>query len=78
MTGLATFIQEKIPVLSNRSCMLHTEVFDHDYLTTDGTEHTDCPARKQELPTYAIYGSRNKQIVLFMEIDYEKFAVLWK
>ena len=44
MTGLATFIQEKIPVLSNRSCMLHTEVFDHDYLTTDGTEHTDCPA----------------------------------
>jgi len=25
-----------------------------------------------------IYGNRNKQIALFMEIDYGKFAVLWK
>jgi|GEM_PF-2919721 len=25
-----------------------------------------------------IYGNRNKQIALFMETDYGKFAVLWK
>ena len=25
-----------------------------------------------------IYGNRNKQIALFMEIDCGKFAVLWK